>query len=182
MLARIICAILTLIALGGALFFEYWYQNAFWCNVCLALFGSALLTYINALISYKTLRRELIMRYLTNLRRYRQKFKYLQAAGENERKSYLEDISDFFYELHSDYSQIQHLRKKFFTHESISFVLDFSFQKILEVQSELNTGHFELVRQKTKVDESADMIEEFAQRKKYLKSPKREGNDNGQGG
>lgn len=180
MWVRIICAILTLIALGGAVFFEYWYTEAFLCNICLALFGSALLTYVSALISYKTLRREYIMRYLTDLRRYRQKFKYLQAADIDGQKSYLEDMSDFFYELHSDYSQIQHLCKKFFTHERISFALDYSFQKILEVQSELNRGRFDLERQKAKVDESANMIEEFAQRKKYLKLPKREGNGNGQ--
>lgn len=180
MWVRIICAIITLGALIGAVFFEFWHENAFLCNVCLALFGSALLTYVNALISYKMLRREYIMRYLTDLRRYRQKFKHLQTAGADNQKSYLEDILDFFYELHSDYSQIQHLRKNFFAHGCIPFILDYSFQRILEVSNELNENHLDLKRQRAKIDESADMIEALAKSKKYLKSPKREGNNNEQ--
>lgn len=178
MWVRIICATLTLIAFVGAILFHYIYEETFVFNVCLAIFGSALLTYLNALISYKVTRREAIMRYLTDLRRYRRKFKNMQAASQDNRTPYLEDLCDFFYELHSDYSKIQYLRRRFFIHE-YSYVLDYSFQNIADIQSELNCSQFNLMQQIVKVEEAADMVEELAKNKKYLHSPKKE-NDHGQ--
>ncbi len=74
MWVRIICVTLTLIALAGAIFFHYCYKEPLFLNICLAIFGSALLTYINALVSYKVIQREAIMQYLTDLRRYRNNF------------------------------------------------------------------------------------------------------------
>lgn len=174
MWVRIVCFTLTVVALLGSVFFYYFCKNDFGFNICLAVFGSALLTYINAWISYKLLRRKAIMRYLTDLRRYRQKFKCLQAAARDDQKRYLEDISDFFYELHSDYSQIQHIWKDCPTHRTLSSDLSLSFQNIVDVQSELNTACLNLAQQKAKVDESADMVEAIAKRKKYL-HPVKEG-------
>lgn len=170
MWARVICAILTLTAFAGTIFFHYCYEDGYIFNICLAIFGSSLLTYINALISYKFIRREAVMQYLTDLRRYRQKFKNMQAAPNDVRNTYLEDLSDFFYELHSDYAKIQHLCPKWFIHKHMSYILDCSFQNIVDVQNELNIRQFNFVQQKSKIDESADMIEKLAKNKMYLDS------------
>lgn len=180
MWVRIVSAILTFIALAGAMVFEYWYKKSFLCNICLAIFGSALLTYVNAFISYRLMRRESIMRYLTDLRKYRLMFKHLRAAGEDERKNYLENIAVFFYELAENYSHIQHLCKSLFVHKHISHDLDCSFQKVKTVQQELENRHFDLERQAIEIDQSADMVEALAKREKYLSSNKKRGNKNGQ--
>lgn len=167
MQVRIICIIFTVGSIIGAVLLDCYGSNL-GSNICLAIFGSALLTYINALVTYKATRRELILRYLCDLRLYRRKYMRIHAATEDARGAYLEDISDFFYELHADYSQIQHLSKNCFVHKHISSVLDLSFQHIADIQGELNCNKLNFIQHEDKIGKSVEEVENFAKRMKYL--------------
>ena len=51
----IVCAIISLFSLALCLVLHYWMaceEAEFWINVCLALFGSAILTMLNSLVFY----------------------------------------------------------------------------------------------------------------------------------
>lgn len=52
----IITAIIAAIALSGAVFMHYWFpansESEFWINVCLGVFGSAILTALTSVMSY----------------------------------------------------------------------------------------------------------------------------------
>ncbi len=167
MWARIICAGFAILSFGGAMFFHFCYREIFFYDLCLAIFGSSLLAYIIAFISYRVAKREAVMQYLADLRRYRRKHSRIYAMSADSRRSYLEDLSDFFYELCSDYAKIQHLCVKFFSHRQLSLTLNQSFQNVINVQGELNCSHFDR-KQCNKIDEAVDAVEKLAIEEKYL--------------
>jgi len=160
---------LTIISFGGAVFFHCYWKIDFGFNISLAIFGSALLTYISALVAYKNAQRENIMMYLSDLRCYKRKYRRIQAAGADTRSWFIDDISDFFDELRCDYAQIQYLCKGCFIHKDISPKLDCSIQNIITVQEKINLASADFLQCQQIIDEAIELVENAAKEKKYLK-------------
>lgn len=169
MLTRAICAPITLISLVVAIVINYC-GNDLICNILLGVFGSSLLTWISAVIAYRTVREEAIMEYMKALRIYRRKYRRLiSSKSENEWFQRREEQEGYFDECHRAYSKTFHFRKS----KEIPKILNNSFEDISYVQGELNCYGVEYEEYSEKIDRAVRAIEELATRMKYLRPQKK---------
>ena len=86
----IVTAILSIISLAMAIIFNYVINEQFWCNVCLGVFGSSVLTLITSKIGYSVERRSCLEAF------YEDTLKVLNRINRYQHDLALEEKIDFF--------------------------------------------------------------------------------------
>lgn len=92
----IITAVLALISLVLAMGLNYVLEEQFWCNVCLGIFGSSLLTAITSSVGYFVERKRVTEGFFTETKRV------IQEINKYQHDLKLDDKIDFYLSL-SDY-------------------------------------------------------------------------------
>lgn len=145
-------------------------------NILIGVFGSSLLTYISALISYKISKRDAIISYLGTLQAYRCRFqsfrKHYFLKEWDKAENDLQNLNEYFYEMHyTAYLKIQHLMYWHSTPKTINK----AFEKMVTTTSHLrvlaggNIQESELTEIESNINSSITIIENLARKKNYLK-------------
>lgn len=172
MWTRVICGSITLLSLIAAILFNCC-GNELVCNIFLGVFGSSLLTWISAIIAYRTVREEAILEYIKALRFYRKKYRRLiSSKSESEWFQRREDLDDFFEEWHRVYSKIQHICRPLSERREVPKTLNASFQAISDVQGNLNCYGVEYEEYSKQINAAIQTVEELAIKMKYLRPKK----------
>ena len=94
----IITGIISIVSLSFAIILNYVVNEEFWCNVCLGLFGSSLLTLITSIIGYFAEKRNCMDGFYIETKKFLNKFNRYQIDLK------LEDKIAFFLEM-ADYDK-----------------------------------------------------------------------------
>lgn len=94
----IITGIISIVALAFAIILNYVVNEEFWCNVCLGLFGSSILTLITSIIDYFAEKRNCMDGF------YIETIKLLNKFNRYQSDLKLEDKIAFFLEM-ADYDK-----------------------------------------------------------------------------
>lgn len=89
----IITSILSGISLLIAIILNYVCNEQFWCNVCLGVFGSSLLTFVTSMVGYFSERRNCLEGF------YTETLKYISKINTYQKDLALCDKVDFFLEM-----------------------------------------------------------------------------------
>ena len=92
----LISCVLVVISMCGALILNYAFQEQFWCNVLLGVYGSSLLTLITSLIGYFADRKAVMEQFYTNTLKLLNKFNRYQNDFSLEQKiNFYLDLADY---------------------------------------------------------------------------------------